>query len=244
MNAENGRSRLLYFLMNCAIYKAMHKSELSSSSFVRPTKNSKKKRAKHVRDLCRRWWNCLALRFCVYSCKERDSGLVCVLHDEKKGGPCYLVGCAALHPAWKFDYLYDVYTKCCDGQRLTDNRLKWIIRNQKQTQTKRKQNIQVPIGQVFLILCPGSIGRDGWWKDKQKGNIYTEEGAPCLYCTFTQEWLGVHKRHRSDMPLSISLYIPDYYFFYVSLTASIPSQTLLTSRWCTRVHHRKKKREK
>lgn len=113
---------------------------------------------------------------------------------------------------------------------------------------KHKQNenkiFKYPSVRFFLILCPGSIGRDGWWKDKQKGNIYRRRGGPCLYCTFTQEWLGVHKRHRSDMPLSISLYIPDYYFFYVSLTTSIPSQTLLTSRWCTRVHHRKKKREK
>lgn len=116
----------------------------------------------------------------MYSCKERDSGLVCVLHDEKKGGPCYLVGCAALHPAWKFDYLYDVYTKCCDGQRLTDNRLKWIIRNQKQTQTKRKQNIQVPIGQVFFNSL-SRVHRTRWMMEGQTERKYIQKKGGTLF---------------------------------------------------------------
>lgn len=97
----------------------------------------------------------------------------------------------------------------------------------------------------FFFNSLSRVHRTRWMMEGQTERKYIQKkGGPCLYCTFTQEWLGVHKRHRSDMPLSISLYIPDYYFFYVSLTASIPSQTLLTSRWCTRVHHRKKKREK
>lgn len=93
---------------------------------------------------------------------------------------------------------------------------------------KHKQNenkiFKYPSVRFFLILCPGSIGRDGWWKDKQKGNIYRRRGD--LVCTALS--LRSDSVYTKDIdPICRSL----FRCIYLTIIFS-------TSRWQRRYHRR------